>query len=394
MLLPDEIEALGIAAERLFDPLIRWLLADICKRVSAAGQFTASAQYDIWKLQELGMSQREVKDRVAKMLEKSGKEVEELLTQAAETGYNFDLVNLPTENGIPFAENGTMQQIVAAAVEMAKDGLTNITQTMGFVGPHGVWEPITEAYITACDFAFTQVSTGATSYAQALKEATAGLRKKGITRIDYESGRQYTVESAVRRSVMSAAGIMQEKISQRIHDDYGCDGWEISAHAASAPDHEDIQGRQYSDADYKELNDRLKRRIGMLNCGHAAFPIVMGVSIPQYSEKELERLKKENKAGIEYDGEKMTAYEATQRQRKLERLIRRNRENILIDTGINDTEQLQTDRIREIRLEEEYKKFSEAAGLRQQRDRLEMAGYDRKQAAEAKKAFKAEQKEN
>ena len=44
----------------------------------------------------------------------------------------------------------------------------------------------------------------------------------------------------------------------------GCEGWEISAHAASAPDHEPIQGLQYSDAEYTALNNSLVRRIGTL----------------------------------------------------------------------------------------------------------------------------------
>lgn len=78
-----------------------------------------------------------------------------------------------------------MQQIVNAAVQMAGDGLLNITQTMGFVTADGEWSPLTEAYQKSCDFAFAQTSTGATSYTQAIRDAVRGLRKEGITCIDY-----------------------------------------------------------------------------------------------------------------------------------------------------------------------------------------------------------------
>ena len=135
------------------------------------------------------------------------------------------------------------------------------------------------------DFAFKQVSTGATDYNTAIRQATKHLAEKGVRTIDYESGVHTSLEAAVRRNVMGGLGLMQEQITQANHDAFGCDGWEISAHANSAPDHEPIQGKQYSDAAYTALNNSLVRRIGTLNCGHAAFPIILGVSTPQYTPR-------------------------------------------------------------------------------------------------------------
>ena len=130
------------------------------------------------------------------------------------------------------------------------------------------------------------------------------------------------------------------------------DGWEISAHANSAPDHEPIQGQQYSDADYTALNNSLVRRIGTLNCGHAAFPIILGVSIPQYTPEELEKFRTDNATGIDYQGRRYTGYEATQVQRKVERAIRTQKRRIIIDEATGDKEKLQTDQIRLVRLRE------------------------------------------
>ena len=113
---------------------------------------------------------------------------------------------------------------------------------MGAVMPNGKAVGLTDAYRQACDFAFTKVSTGAQDYASAIREATRNLAENGIVTVDYESGVHTSMEAAVRRSVMGGLGLMQEQISQQNHDDFGCDGWEISAHAASAPDHEPIQG--------------------------------------------------------------------------------------------------------------------------------------------------------
>ena len=177
---------------------------------------------------------------------------------------------------------------------------------------------------------------------------------------------------------------MQERISKQNHDDFGCDGWEISAHAASAPDHEPIQGRQYSDANFEKLNNSLVRRIGTLNCGHSAFPIILGVDSPQYTPEELDKFRSDNEKGVDYEGRHYTMYEATQRQRQLERSIRKQKRRILVaEQNPGDKERLQQTQIKYQVLDQEYKRFSKAAGLRLQHERMEMAGFGPKQAKAA-----------
>lgn len=375
MLTAEQIGVLRDASEQLLDPIIEFLIKDIAERVAAAGQYTGTASYETWKLQELGISQRRIKKEVAKRLKISLKEAEKLLTQAAKTGYNFDMARFPTKQGIPLSANSSLQQILMATVKLAKEDLTNITQTIGFVDQNGVCRELTDAYNSVCDFAFQKISTGAQDYWSAIREATKNLAEKGIRTIDYESGMHTSIEAAVRRNMLGAAGLMQEQISQMNHDTLGCDGWEISAHAASAPDHEPHQGKQYTDAEYEALNNSLVRRIGTLNCGHSAFPIILGVNAPQYTDEELEHFRKENEEGITIAGKHYTLYQATQKQRKFERAIRKQRHRILVDEALNDKDQLQTDQIKLIRLQEEYVRFSKAAELPVDHARMEVAGF-------------------
>lgn len=377
MLTPEQIEALRDRAGQISDPINDFLLGDIARRVSGAGQLTSSAAYQVWRAQQLGLSQKEVKKRLRELLGKSQKEINELLTQAAEVGYRFDLDRLPTAAAIPFAENAVMQQLVSAAVKLAQDGFTNLTQTLGMVDPFGSVLPLRDAYRKCMDYAFEQVFTGATDYNTAIRRATKNLADMGVRVIDYESGVHTGLEAAVRRNIMGGLGLMQEQIAQQNYDDLGCDGWEISAHAASAPDHEPIQGKQYSDARYKALNGSLKRRIGTLNCGHAAFPIILGVNSPQYTAKQLREFREDNEAGVTYEGRHYTMYEATQQQRKVERSIRRQKSRILVDEAAGDAEKLTTDRIRLQRLNQEYARFSKATGLPTQRERTMVAGFGR-----------------
>lgn len=381
MLTPEQIAALRDRAGQITDPINDFLLKDIARRIAEAGQLTSTASYQVWRAQQMGLSQAEIKKRLKKLLKKSSEEVEQLLTQSAEVGYRYDLKRLPTAAGIPFEQNSTIQQIVSATVELALEDFTNLTQTIGMVDPHGNALPLQDVYRSCTDYAFKQVITGATDYNTAVRRATKNLVDYGVRVIDYESGVHTSVEAAVRRNIMGGLGLMQEQINAVTHEDFGCDGWEISAHANSAPDHEPIQGNQYTDAAYESLNNSLVRRIGTLNCGHAAFPIIMGISPPQYTKEELEKFREDNAKGITFDGKHYTGYKAIQMQRKLERTIRKQKKRVLVDEATGDEEKLLTDRIKLQRLRQEYKRFSKAAGLRTQDERLFVAGFGKGKAA-------------
>lgn len=381
MLTPEQISAYGDSVRKLVEPITEFLLQDIARRITDAGQLTSTAAYQVWRAQQLGMSQKELKKRLQKLLNVSKKELKELLTQSAEVGYRFDLDRLTTAAATPFKKNVALQQIVKAAVELAEKDFTNLTQTLGMIDPHGNALPLQDVYRSCTDFAFEQVITGATDYNTAIRQATKNLAERGVVTIDYESGVRTSLEAAIRRNIMGGLGLMQEQISQQNHDDLGCDGWEISAHANSAPDHEPIQGKQYTDAEYTALNNSLVRRIGTLNCGHAAFPIIMGVNAPQYTPEQVEQFRADNEKGVTVDGRHYTGYQATQTQRKLERAIRKQERALLVAEATCDVEQVPMLKTKLQILRQEYKRFSGAAGLRTEDERLFVAGKRMKKAA-------------
>ena len=65
-------------------------------------------------------------------------------------------------------------------------------------------------------------------------------------------------------------------------------------------------------------------------------------------------------------------YEATQRQRRLEASMRRQKRRILADEATGDQEKKQQDQIKLQVLNQEYRRFSKAAGLRTQDARAEI----------------------
>lgn len=380
MLTPEQIEGFRLSAGRLIDPVNTYLLKDIARRVQEAGKLTSTAAYEAWRAEWLGKGRKEMETELAQLLGTSRKEARKLLRTAAQFGYDTTLNKFPGHL-LPFDDNIAVQQIISAAVTLAGDELKNLTQTKAIMmmDPHGNYRTLPEAYQTCTDYAFQQVFTGASDYNTAIRKACSGISKHGVS-VAYASGVHTSIEAAVRRNLMGGLGLMTEQISQENHDALGCNGWEISAHANSAPDHEPIQGRQYSDEAYERFNNSLVRRIGTLNCGHVASPIILSVSQPQYTSAELEQFRQDNETGVTFDGKHYTGYEATQMQRKLERAIRAQKRRVLL-AGPEDVE---AHRSRLTILQQEYRRFSKGVGLRTEDERLYVSGFGPKQMRPAK----------
>ena len=380
MLTPEQIEGFRLAAGRLIDPVNTYLLKDIARRIQEAGKLTSTAAYEAWQVEWLGKGRKELERELSQLLGVTRREARKLLRSAARYGYDTTLSRYPGHL-VPFDTNQAIQQIVSAAVMLAGDELKNITQTKAIlmVDPYGRYQTLPKAYCACTDYAFQQVFTGAADYNTAIRQACAGIAKHGVS-IAYASGVHTSLEAAVRRNIMGGLGLMTEQISRQNHDDLGCNGWEISAHANSAPDHEPIQGRQYSDKAYDTLNNGLVRRIGTLNCGHVASPIILSVNSPQYSAEELEKFRQDNEAGVTFDGKHYTGYEATQMQRRLERAIRAQRRRVLL-AGPEDIEPHKS---RLAVLQQECERFSKSVGLRTETERLEVSGFGPKQMQSTK----------
>lgn len=385
MLTPDQIDALRDRFELITDPIQRYLITDIVKRIVEAGNVTRTGRYQAYIARLLGITKTDVKRYLKEIIKAQKGNIDDVFRRAATLTYQ-QTAQAAGVAAKALDDNEQLQNIISAAVQMADEEFTNITETIGMINPYGVAMPYRDVYISCCDYAFTKVATGAQDHYGAIREAVKNIAEYGVVVIDYESGRHTSLDAAVRRNIMGGMGLMVEQVEQVAHDDIGADGWEISAHEASAPDHEPYQGKQYTDAQYQRINGTsdlpglLKRRISTLNCKHIAFPIIWGVSQPQYTPMQLAAMRERNKKGIEYNGKHYTKYEATQHQRAIEREIRRERRKVIASDASKDKDALETAQIRIKSLEEEYKRFSSAAGLRTQPERLETLGYGPKQA--------------
>lgn len=362
-------DGLKDAVLALTEPMIDDLVKDISRRIKGAGAITETAEYQIYRAQALGASKKEVERRVAEQL----KLQEEVISSLFE--YVLD-------KSLAYEDNGSLQQMADAYAEMTKSKTAEMLQNLWGTAPDGQVLPLQDAYARALDFAFRETATGVLDMETAIRRAVMPLAKRGLRTIEQKSGRSIGIEYACRRYIMDQLGALDDEVQKANHDRLGCDGWEISAHAACAPDHEPIQGRQYSDAEYEQLNNSLQRRIGHLNCGHTASPIILGVNAPQYTEAELKQFAEDNERGITYNGKQYTLYQAGQEQATMENAIRNLRRQILADEETKSPD-LQKHQIRLRVLQSEYTKFCKAANLPTRNERLQVAGFGRSQASKA-----------
>lgn len=375
-LTPEQITGLQDRCENIAAPIIIYLLEDAARRISMAGQMTSTAAYNLYRAKALGESDREVRRALQRLLKVSHKEIEQLFRDAAQTAAGANHQDTGTESTFLGEE---LSRMVEAAAQTACADFTNLTGTIGMVDRHGQALPLQQFYRQAMDEAFKATFTGAVDAVTAARRATNQLADAGIQTVDYESGVRTSIEAAARRNLLGGLGLMLEQIEQRNHEELGCTGWEISAHEGSAPDHEPIQGRQFTNEEYAAMNGTadspgtLRRRIGTLNCKHYAWGIHLGIDAPQYTEEQLSQMAERNAAGITYQGKHYTLYEASQMQRRLERSIRKQERRKIVAKAAGDGQAQRTAALKERMLRQEYKQFSAAAGLRTRVNRLQVA---------------------
>lgn len=365
----EQRDGLNDAALALTEPIIEDLLKDISRRIKKAGAITDTAEYEIYRAQALGESKEAMAEAIARQLQISEEVIDSLLDYVV-------------DNSARFEDSEYLQQLSEGYAEVMKTRTAEQLKNLWATAPDGKTVPIQDAYAKALDFAFRQTATGALDLNAAIRRAVGPLAKRGLRTIEQKNGRSVGIEYACRRYLMDQMGQLDNAIQQQNHDRLGCDGWEISAHAACAPDHEPIQGRQFTDEEFEALNASLQRPIGRLNCRHVADPVLIGVDTPVYSDEELTQMAADNEKGVTYNGKHYTLYGAGQEQAAIENAIRQMRRQVLADEE-SGSDDLQKHQIRLRVLQSEYTRFCRATGRRTRTERLYTAGFGRSQASKA-----------
>lgn len=402
MLTPNQLDKLPEPMIQLMSELQDAVISDICRRITKANYLTPTAEWQLYKANQLTISAREVKRRIAAQLKVRESTLKELYTDAVKTAVREDEI--------------IYKAAIAEGIlsDNYRDKLTNYTRSKAFSNvlqrglknTNGLMRNLTNSAAAAAnrqlsdalDLAYLECASGAFTPQEANFEAVRKLGQDGLKCVSYESGRTDQLDVAVRRAVVTGIGKTCCDMQLDLAKEMDSELVEVTAHLGARPSHAEWQGQIYSlkkghpkypyfyDATGYGTGDGL----GGWNCRHSFFPYFEGLSVaanaPTFSKEE-----------------NLEEYTNTQKQRAYERSIRKSKRELAALDGARATTEdpvlkAKLDREferksvtlkkREARLEEHLK----ATGLLPDNSRVRVDGFGKsvsQKAVWANKAYKS-----
>ncbi|HZW02884.1 MAG TPA: phage minor capsid protein [Anaerolineaceae bacterium] len=320
MLTPDQFDTLTGPLLELFESYQQSVINDIARRLVKMGDVTATAAWQVQRLSESGAIYGDILDKLAGVTGRSEAELRRMFADAGVKAMKFDdaIYRRAGLNPLPLNLSPAMLDVLAAGLSKTGGIVRNLTLSTAISGQN--------AFIEAADLAYMQVSTGTMSYTQAIREGVKRVAGDGLTVIQY-AGRADQLDVALRRALLTGIGQTTGELQMRRADEMGCDLVQTTAHAGARPAHALWQGQVFSRSGTHPHYPPFVETTGYgspegllgINCRHHFYPFFEGVSEPAYDPAELEDM-----AGrtVTYNGHQMPLYQASQRQRAIERSIR------------------------------------------------------------------------
>lgn len=333
MLTPAKLDKLPEPMVQLMAELQDDIIKDICRRITKAEYLTPTAEWQLYKANQLRLSSADINRRIARQLKMRESTVRELYTEAVKAAihedaeiYRYAIVEGKLDGS--YGEKLSSYTRSVAFNDVFKQGLKNtnglmrnLTNSMAAVSNRQLSD--------ALDLAYLKVASGAFTPAQAIFEAVQKLGADGIKTVKYDSGRTDQVDVAVRRAVLTGINKTCCDMQLDLAKEMDCELVEVTSHLGARPSHAEWQGQIYSlkkghpkypyfyDATGYGTGDGL----GGWNCRHSFFPYFEGISeaanAPDFSKAE-----------------NLEEYNNSQQQRAYERSIRKSkRELAAIDSA-------------------------------------------------------------
>ena len=385
---PEELEKLPKPLERTMTALELSVMSEIIQRIREVAQVTPVTDWLLIRMDAIGKSRKEIKRLLRDGVGSAGLEIDQIYDQAIQSDYirNKEIYEAAGQDYVPYGDNQWLQQVAEAVREQTKDTLRpmeNITKTTGFnvhMGGRKVFTPLSEYLERSLDKAMLGITTGTRTYSQAVGEVIDEMTASGIRTVDYASGKSDRIEVAARRAVMTGIAQMTDKVNEKNAKELGTDYWEVDWHMGARNtgtgylNHQSWQGRVYSSEEMRTVCG-LGEMLGFagINCYHIRFPFLPGISQRKYTDEWLEEQnRKENEKRL-FKGREYDTYGALQYQRRLERTIRKQKQDIkLLEAAKADPDDITAAKGRLRLTDKTYVEFSKEMGLRQQRERLKI----------------------
>ena len=395
------------ALNRLIEPIINrqqrintWLIKKIAQRIKEVGEVLPSDVQTLINMRNTGADAKKILAELARLTALQIADIQSLVRIVAKDAYKNakPFYDFRKKTYIPYDENTILKRRVEAMARQTANSYQNIAKAQAFMvrdpkNPKNfIPTDVAKTYQRITDEAVQAVS-GGVDYRTAMHNTLKQLSENGIRYVVYntESGRTYAqrLDTAVRRNLQDGMRAVNQQMQNIVGEEFGADGVEISVHMNPAPDHAEMQGHQFSKAEFEKMQNAenfkdaqgreyqgFERAVGTLNCRHFAISIVIGVEGQTYTDKQLEEILKKNQEGYTFpNGKHLTMYECTQRQRMLETKIRQAKDGQIAAQSAGDTELAKEYQTKVNRYTAEYSAFSKACGLSMKLGKIQVNGY-------------------
>ena len=393
--------------DKLMQPIIdrqeainTYVITKIAAEIKRIGELSPSSLHQLERLYSTGADVKKIEEVIAAMVGMQIVDIKKLIKQVALLGYNdakpfFDYTKAQF---VPFDKNTEIQRVVKAVQKQTVDEYRNLSKAQAFMirdmkNPKKlIPTPMAKTYQSVVDESIQAVQSGVVDYNTAMRRTLDQLSQSGL-RVIYqaESGKIHTqrMDTAVKRNLLDGVRAINQGVQDEVGKEFGADGKEITVHRFSAPDHEPIQGHQFTNAEYEKLQTEqdfqdaqgrkfmaIRRPIGAWNCRHFTYSIIIGHSKPIYSDERLEEMKEDNNKGYTLpNGRHLTMYECTQYQRQLETSIRYAKEGKVAADAAGNKADSDKYLAKVSQLMKEYMAFCKDTGLSAKLPNLKVKGY-------------------
>ena len=416
MLRPEYFEGKADRILEIYERLENFILRDIARRILKSGKIIATADRLLYRLEQLGESRDEIQRRIMELTDLSEKELRKLLRGAVLTSWEDDAVTL-SEMGIVAQsplENARYMAVIEAEYIKSRAELKNLTRT--------TLEQSQKDLVALLDEADVRVASGVQSYPAAIADVLDAYAGRGVM-VDYPTGTRRTLEAAVRCCVVTSMNQTAAQLTNRYIVDSGTEYVLTSAHLGARvrrdgqpllAGHDEWQGRVFkidgSEPGYPNLLESTGYDIDLTtgegrvldmrglhgyNCrhGHMLFDKRM-----KNSWRNAEGNLLDGSGNKITDAENLKRYEDSQKQRSMERGIRKTKRQLIV----KQEELAWASGAEREKLQQEYDKLAyrlqgqnraynqhcEENGLQPQYDRNALAGFGYPQQKAANKGAK------
>lgn len=405
MLRPDYFYGKTDKLVEMYQDLENWIISDIATRLIKSGELSGTADRELWKLQQMGLHNTEIVKRISEMSGKSRNEVRRLLRDSVMTSFSDDkevLTQISASDIISPLKNN--MAILAMNAELIKTSgeLDNLTKTTINQTQKDLLNMLNEV-----DY---RVASGMQSYSSAVCEVLDRYAESGVM-VECPAGTKRSLEAAVRCCIVTSMNQTAAQVTNVYIAQNKIEYVLVSAHPGARYDkkdptgissHDHWQGKAYkiigSEPGFPNLLEStgytidpetgkgtVVNLLGLhgYNCRHSHGPWRKGM-VNKYLDEN-------GNVNINAD-ESQKLYDLQQKQRFLEREIRKTKREIMTkkqeldmiaETDVKEILQPQYDKLAyKLRMQNKrIQSFCKNNDLQLQGDRTKVSGFNRKQSA-------------